>query len=355
MPESEVIDTTALAPATPPTPTTLARPNEPDMGQLLSAIAQGGVTAGNVEALERIAAVWERQEERMARRDFDEALAALQAECQIVQPNRQIPDNNGNLRSEFADYVGIWKQVGPLIAKHRFSISWDTERLSEPARIVVSCILSRGGHSRVTKFAARISAPPKSSDAQADGATNSIAKRYALCNALNIVVGYDDARAEGDTISPEAAQQLEQAAREVYTTDAEITKFLEFLGAPTFAQVTDAKLDVGMDHLNRRRLQRRPTGSTTNPGKPCPCDPANHGEWIEAMAVEMSARWQCPLGDADKVLREIVAHANKAGPLTPERRAAAWDALNAGRFDDRKPAASGLFPRTTHPDAGGAR
>ena len=290
----------------------------------LQAAIQGGVTPENVATVRELMQLAREFRQDQARESFDEALAALQTECRAVKVNRLIPGKrDGEVRSAFADYSAIMAEVQPLLDRHGFSVSYDAEYLKDPLRIEVSCRLSRQGHDRVTKFSARVSAPPGCSDAQADGSTNSYAKRYALCNALNIVIDRDDdARSLGGPITEDEAADLERRVRECYGGDeAQIGRFLRFVGADSFADIPRNRYDAANSHL-----------ATATAAKPCPEADDPNG-WREAMACEMSARWQVNLGDADKAL----ARAIKGQEMTPDRRRAAWHALVTGRMDSFRP------------------
>ena len=193
---------------------------------------------------------------------------------------------------------------------------------------------------------------------QADGAAFTFAKRYALCAALNIVVDKDaDARLLGDTITPEEADDLQRRARERWPDDEhKVGLFLKFCGVGPggWRDIVRSRYDAALAELNRQ-----PT-PPAQPLNPCPADLNDQNAWREAMVVEMARRWQCEMTDADKVLAERIKAATKRGPLTPERRGAAWHNLLAGGFDAHRPApkpeasaGSDLFPaaKPSHPDA----
>lgn len=225
----------------------------PTVPQMLFAVLQKDVTADNVAAVEALAKLYERMEDRDAEKAFARAFVSLQAEMPKVKATKAIPSNDGSVRSRFAPYEEIMEQVGPLLSKHGFTVSFTTD--FDGNRIVKTCELQHdGGHKRLFKFAARIgSGPPKASEAQADGAASTFAKRYALCEALNIVVDLDtDARAEGGTITKEQADEL---AHRVQMTDSNKDAFLKYAGAKTYGEISAAKYGI-LDEFLARKEQR---------------------------------------------------------------------------------------------------
>lgn len=225
----------------------------PSVAEILMAVVDKGVTAENVAAVKEVVALYERMEEKKAERDFAQAFSALQGEMKRVKATRAVPNNDGTTRYCFAPYEEIMAQVQPLLEKHGFTVSFSTE--FDDKRLVKSCTLTHiGGASRTNKFAVRIgSGPPKASESQADGAASTYAKRFALCDALNIIVDVDtDARAEGGTITKEQADELE---RRVNETNSDQVAFLKLAGATTYAEIRAAKYEI-LDELLAKKERR---------------------------------------------------------------------------------------------------
>jgi hypothetical protein len=135
--------------------------------------------------------------------------------------------------------------VQPFLIKHGFSVSF-TSRIVDDKRMAVICTLTHiGGHSENNEFAVRMSSgPPGCSDAQADGSNHSYARRYALCDALNITIDKDsDARMEGAIIDGETARQLQEEARAAGIVGEEkVAIFLALAGADSFAEIREGRV-----------------------------------------------------------------------------------------------------------------
>lgn len=232
----------------------LAPTTDPVCGMLQQVIA-GGVTSDNVGALEKLVALYERNQAKQAEQEFARAFADLQKDMPRIQAIKAVDQKaDGTCRYRFAPYEEIMKQARPLLSQHGFSVSFDTEW--QDARIVVSCkLLHRGGHYQTNKFAARGGkGPPGTNEGQADGAVKTLAKRNALCDALNIVVEHDtdgdDARIEGDVITPEQAQEILDL---IESTGASRSRLLEFANATAIVDIRQAKLQDVMEVLERRK------------------------------------------------------------------------------------------------------
>lgn len=228
------------------TPTELplaVRADEPSAGQLLKYLIETGNAEQQIGVLERLVALKERSDANAAKRDFARAFHALQSEMPAIAASQPVPDKHGNTRYLFAPYSAIMEQVRPLLIKHGFSVRFDSEFKDQ--RMVVGCTLTHtGGHSETSTQFMRVGSVYGANDAQNDGATITMAKRYALCQALNIVIDHDtdgrtdDARNEGHPISHEQAQTLRELVKE---TKSDETRFLRYAGATSYEEIGSAR------------------------------------------------------------------------------------------------------------------
>jgi hypothetical protein len=242
-----------LAPET-PSALEVSRP-QPTVGEMLQAVIDKGITNENVGALEKIVALYERMEDKKAEREFTAAFVRLQAEMRSVRASRTVPNNDGSVRYTFAPFEDIMKEVGPKLEANGFTVTFSTDFAE--GRLIKSCTLSHAsGHSKTNKFAVRIGAgPPKASECQADGSASTYAKRFALCDLLNIQIDKDtDARAEGGSITPEQAEEL---SRRVQETNSDREKFLKYAGAKEFKDIPSAMYNKLDDFLARKEQSGR--------------------------------------------------------------------------------------------------
>lgn len=228
----------------------LAPNKQPTTISLIAAAIEGGITAENVEVIERLCALKEREDVKNAERDFNAAFVALKKEIPVIVATSIIPN-----RGKYERYEDIMRVVGPLLLQHGFSESYSQS--ADEKRITVTCHLSHiSGHSRSTSFSVRLGGRADS-ETQADCKASTTAKRNSLLLALGIVIRQDiyqsdeaDATIEGDTITASQAADLRALCEEV---KADKKKFLEFADAETFEQIVSSRLNDLVEMLNRKR------------------------------------------------------------------------------------------------------
>jgi hypothetical protein len=231
----------------------LAVAPQPSPAELIRAVIDKGLTAEGVSVIERLVALQEHINDKDAEKQFAVAFAALQGELGTFNATREVPDKHGGVRYSYLPFDEIMSRVQPLLVKHGFSLSFSTDM--RESRIVQTCTLTHaaGHHRDYLAFVRAGAGPYGATETQADGAAMTYAKRYALCNALNIVVERDtdgaDARNEGAPISFEQAETLREMVRE---TRADEAAFLKFAGAATYAEIGANRYDALFQALQRK-------------------------------------------------------------------------------------------------------
>ena len=191
-----------------------AQQSAPTVGQMLQAVVEKGVTSDNVGALEKLVELYERVEQRNSEKAFAASFAALQGDLPTIVASSVIPN-----RGKYERFEDVMRVVGPLLARHGFSVSFD--QIADDNRIKSVCTLRHvAGHSVATSFAVRLGGRADS-ETQADCKASTTAKRNALCHALNIVIRQDclseenDASLESsDFVTPSQADELERRVAE---------------------------------------------------------------------------------------------------------------------------------------------
>lgn len=168
----------------------------------------------NTDAMEKLMDLQERWEANNAKRAYAEAVAAFQAEMPPISKKRE------GRSYVYAAFDDIMKVAAPILQKHGLSVSFPQESTEEETRITCR-VMHVGGHSEDTPYTTQKSKPLQTRDGrniinleQAGGSSNSYAKRYCFCNALNIVVTDEDddaisARYEEPTPALQPANQVE--------------------------------------------------------------------------------------------------------------------------------------------------
>jgi hypothetical protein len=215
----------------------------PNVAHMLQAVIQQGITEQNVAALDKLCTLYERMQAIEAEKAFAAAFVALQADMPTINATKAVPNSDGSVRYKFAPFEEIMRQIAPMLQRHGFTVSFSNRY--EDNRLVETCLLQHlEGYKRPNDFAVRIgSGPPKASESQADGAAATYAKRFALCDALNVIVEHmdDDARVMGAPVTPEQAESLRQR---VLATGSSVALFLKFAGADSFQTIPSARYSL---------------------------------------------------------------------------------------------------------------
>lgn len=226
---------------------------QPTPMDLMREVIRGGINADSVGVMERLVALDREVRKDRAEQEFAVAFKVLQSELGTFRATTIVPDKHGNTRYTYLRYDEIMAVVQPLAEKHGLSISFSTD--FQESRIIQTCTFQHvTGHSKDFKAFVRAGAGPYgATETQADGAAMTYAKRYALCNALNIVVERDtdgqDARNEGAPITFEQAETLKEL---VSDTGSDEAAFLKFAGAKTYTEIGSARYDQLFRMLNKK-------------------------------------------------------------------------------------------------------
>jgi hypothetical protein len=246
----------------------------------------------DIDKMERLLAMQERVQERMAKQAFTEAKIAMRPELPEVTMKGHIvirDKNNANIiiqDTPFARFEDIHDAVVPIITQHGFDLAF-RNGLAPDGKVRVTTILSHvGGHTEETVFDLPHDSSGSKNSVQAVGSSTSYGKRYGVLSALNIKVsGEDDdgqaasykdskgeplarTKLEGPHASKSALKQAVQALRIKVNACTEPSQINDLLKAekPTIDQADrdwsslltgdpDVPEDVGLkgDVANRRQ------------------------------------------------------------------------------------------------------
>lgn len=229
---------------------------EPSIALMLQTMVEKGITGESVAAFGQLVALKERMDAKQAEKEFATDFIALQREIPKVKATKAVPGKGDTIKYHFAPYEEIMDAVQPLLEKHGFAVTFGSRfESTPPPRMVATCTLvHRGGHSKSNEFGARVGdGPPGASPAQADGAASTYAKRFALCNALNIrTEGLDDdARLVGAPITGEFADAIRKRVEYLKMDEA---VFFKLAGAAHYEAIPQSKYDMLDEMLLKREV-----------------------------------------------------------------------------------------------------
>lgn len=249
---------------------TVQHPPAPDIGSMLQAVIDRGVTTENVAVMEQLVGLFERMEAKRAEKEFAAAMVALKEDLQKdpVRACKGVPDNQGTIKYKYAPLEEVDAKLCPLALRHGFTYAF-AEAASDPGKVTKVCVITHiSGHSRPHPVTVRVGqGPPKASDCQSDGAAGTYAKRQALLDAFGIVAekdtdgASDDPKNEGRPITAEQAADIE---RRCLTTKTNRRNFLDFLGVDvekggSFKDIMSSRYaDADAELKDRERKQQVP-------------------------------------------------------------------------------------------------
>lgn len=227
--------------------------------RLLDIIQTGG---GNLQAdqLERIVGLFREEQDRAAKREFAAAMARFQQECPSVPKDKTakfVSKKSGTtVTYSYAPLSTIKRVVGPVLHKHGFGFSWDSEFAER--HVKVTCTLTHeNGHTRSATFMAPIDGTPMMSDAQKAKSALTFSQRVSLVQVLGLtdVDEDDDHGAHGGAdvrISDVQVAELQDYMRSLDMSDESVQRFLSHLGADSLGSIY-----AGQFEHARRILQEK--------------------------------------------------------------------------------------------------
>lgn len=158
-----------------------------------------------VEIVKELRAMREQDRAFAAKQSFDAAMKAFQADCPVIVKSKGVSDNSGKEAYRFAPVEDVERVIRPICQKHGFSHKFPKMILGEGTVTVFCEVKHDAGHSEVTEASYRIGTQTRMmSNTQVDAATETFAKRRALCNAYGLVLAGEDKDGVGNTPKPAA-------------------------------------------------------------------------------------------------------------------------------------------------------
>src|SRR4030095_5831663 len=146
----------------------------------------------DLDRLERLIKMREREMDLAAEAAFNDALAAAQQELTPVAYD----SNNPQTQSRYASYFAVDKVVRPVRSRHGFSLSFDTEDGAPEGYVRVVGFLAKGRHTRKYHYdspitTAGIRGSQMMTVTHARAAALTYAKRYLVSLIFDLSTGED--------------------------------------------------------------------------------------------------------------------------------------------------------------------
>ena len=150
--------------------------------------------AGNIEILERFLKAKHEEEDRQAKKLFDENFSAMQKEYKPVERTKEVWNKtHDKVLYKFCPLEDILKVYAPIISAHGFSYRWSEESINEGKDKRIYCIVSGYGHEERGYVDIPILAGNDfTNSVQQRGVSTSYGKRYSFINAFGIIIDDED-------------------------------------------------------------------------------------------------------------------------------------------------------------------
>jgi ERF superfamily protein len=197
-----------------------------------------------------------RIEQRDAEIAFNQALADLLPRLPRIVKDKEIKLGAGKGTIPFASYEQVMRIVGPLLHNAGFTESFTSED-TDSGVLMTLTVRHRAGHAVTSKLRLPPDAGPGRNNNQAIGSARSYAKRYLICDFLNIVFVGEDMDGAGVTqcITHEQINQILDMLLHCGLGGPKAKPFLEFMGVQKVEEIVREDYPKAMEALKKKRGQ----------------------------------------------------------------------------------------------------
>jgi hypothetical protein len=234
-------------------------------GALILGFTPAQIAQLPVDKLDHLLRLQERVRDTDARKFYNAAMSAAQAEMGRISTDALNPQT----RSRYATYGQLDKALRPIYSRHGFSVSFNTadSPLEQHVRVLATVAHSEG-HER--EFQADIPCDgkgPKGNDVMskthAAGSAMSYGQRYLLKLIFNVAIGETDDDGNGasgkapDANEPISKVQLDELLALADEAGADKEKFCRFVGVESFAAITVANFGKAKSMLDAKKRAKK--------------------------------------------------------------------------------------------------
>lgn len=235
---------------------TAVRPATPgDTLDIVRFAVERGVSAAELKELIVLQGI---VEERQARRDFMNALAAFKAEMRPIAHSKTAnitTKGGGKFSYSYTELDAIARVIDPILARHDLSYRWPASKMDEKGMLTATCVVSHvNGHSESSSFTLPTANDSAASPQQKIGGADTYARRRSLIAVLGLTTTEDDTDAALD-VAPTAITNQQITAMEdlIEEVGADRDRFLKYLRVTHLAEVRAADFDSAMAKLRQKR------------------------------------------------------------------------------------------------------
>lgn len=222
-------------------------------------------TLKNVEVIERMMNVQERWEDRKEEREFSDAIARIVEKLSHIRiiKNKSVgydieKGNPAKGQKEVFRYTTIEeieKIVRPLLIAENITPSYTCTPSAFAGMYDVTCILTRGRHSRKSSIPLPMDTSGGKNSTQGMGSTFKYGQRYALCAALFITTVGEDNDGQGAPITEAQAKEIKDGLAE---TGLDTKHFLKSLKIDSVDEMPSKHYKRAINLINATKWEQLP-------------------------------------------------------------------------------------------------
>lgn len=212
----------------------------------------------DLERMERLIAMRDKEMERLARERFNNALASAQAEMPQVIADAQ----NSHTHSRYATYEAVSKAMQPVLQKYGFSLSFGEGKSELPDCLKIVCTVSLGAYEK--HYEAHIpfdnggmKGNANKNATQAFGSTITYGRRYLKTMIFDVAVKDQDDDAQSVSNSPIITDdQFAELNNLLDANEIDKAKFCAYMGVDAIANIPQsdfarARIAIGKSIANK--------------------------------------------------------------------------------------------------------
>lgn len=237
---------------------TLPAVQEDDPESLVRLAVERGV---HVDVVERLVALQERMQDRAARAAYFAALAEFQNICPPIKKVKTADivskRTGGKFSYSYAPLDEIMRTIRPHLKTCNLSYSFDVEQESKSLLIVICKVRHIDGHMESSRFPVPVETGGTKSDAQENGGALTFGKRQSLASVLGLQIEDDTDATKQPAVAFVTDEQAAAISDLIEESGVKKYKFLEWLGAPTVAEIRAADFEKAVTELQARIKAKR--------------------------------------------------------------------------------------------------
>lgn len=220
---------------------------------ILEQAIRGGVTRENVEVVKELVAMARAERDDRAKADFARAFFQLRKNMPEIHADKEAKNRSGETTFVYCSETEIARALEPHLMSYGFAMLFGQEERDGRITVKVT-LMHEHGHSETREYTVRAGAPNAMKDAamcDTGGATT--AWRHLMIKWFGLksrISENQDARNEGERITPDKVQYIRELVRE---TNSDEARFFAFAGVKSYEDITDGTYPLLVRSLTAKR------------------------------------------------------------------------------------------------------